>query len=81
MQMNYCHVCDTKLTTHYLESERNITFFSDCNALRFPIFSTATRMIVFNQNKDNIFLIQQHNRKEYILVAGYIDKGKNAKKL
>src|SRR5690625_6942508 len=35
-------------------------------------------MIVFNQNKDKIRLIQQHNRNEYILVAGYIDKGENA---
>jgi len=78
MQMYYCHVCGTKLTTQYLKGEGTIPFCPHCDALRFPVYSTATSMIVFNQNKDKILLIQQHNRNEYILVAGYIDKGENA---
>lgn len=35
-------------------------------------------MIVVNKSQDKILLIQQYNRKDFILVAGFVNKGENA---
>ncbi|WP_254075559.1 NAD(+) diphosphatase [Paenibacillus tritici] len=45
---------------------------------RFPVFSTAISTAVLNRELDRILLIQQYTRKDYILLAGYVNKGENA---
>ncbi len=45
---------------------------------RFPTFSSAISAIVLNPDKNKVLLIQQYERKDNILVAGYINKGENA---
>ncbi|KAI7261300.1 hypothetical protein KC345_g9794 [Hortaea werneckii] len=56
---------------------RTLTF-ARSDAFRFPVFSTAMSTAVLNRELDKILLIQQYNRKEYILLAGYVNKGENA---
>lgn len=76
--MKYCIECGSKLITKYLEGEGDIPYCNNCKAYRFPIFNTAVSMIVLNSKKDKILLIKQYGGKDYILVAGYVNKGENA---
>jgi len=78
MGMNYCVECGAKLCERFLENEGLIPYCPNCEAYRFPIFSTAVSMIVMPEPKDRILLIQQYGKKQNILVAGYINKGENA---
>lgn len=77
--MKYCFKCGTKLIDKELENEGIIPFCTNCNEYRFPIFNSAISTVIFNKTKDKILLIQQYGRKANILVAGYINKGENAK--
>jgi NAD+ diphosphatase len=80
MEMNYCMQCGTKLVMKYHESEgKEIPYCSTCSDYRFPVFNTAVSMVVTNQAEDRILLIKQYGRDRYILVAGYINKGEDAK--
>ena len=76
--MKYCMECGTKLVPKHLENEGEIPYCESCQAYRFPVFSTAVSMVVMNPTKDKILLIKQYGRPDYILVAGYINKGENA---
>lgn len=76
--MNYCVECGTKLEEKYLEMEGMIPFCPSCNQFRFSIFNSATSMIVMNEERNKILLIKQYGGTDYILVAGYINKGENA---
>lgn len=76
--MKHCYECGTKLEDKFLEGEGMIPYCSTCENYRFPIFSTATSMIVLNPHKDKILLIQQYGKVRNILVAGYVNKGENA---
>lgn len=55
-----------------------IPFCDSCGVFRFPVFSTAVSTAVLNRELNKILLIQQYNRKNYILLAGYVSKGENA---
>ena len=76
--MNYCMECGTRLTMKSLKGEGEVPYCEHCGAFVFPVFNTACSMIVMNPEKTKILLIQQYGRKEYILVAGYINKGEDA---
>ena len=76
--MKYCYECGNKLINKELENEGIIPYCEKCGEYRFPIFSTAVSMIVENQDKTKILLIQQYGSKDNILVAGYISKGESA---
>ena len=78
MNMNYCIECGSPLHLKFLENEGEIPFCEKCGEFRFPIFSTAVSMIVFNPDKDKILLIKQYGRDRFILTAGYVNKGENA---
>ena len=55
-----------------------IPYCSKCREYRFPNFNVAVSIIVMNQQKDKILLIKQYGMKDFILVAGYINKGEAA---
>ena len=74
--MEYCMFCGTRLYDKELEGEGKIPFCDSCGEYRFPLFSTAVSMIVLNQAKNRIMLIKQYGRDRYILVAGYVNKGR-----
>lgn len=60
------------------EKEGNIPYCNSCNEYRFPLFNTAVSMIVVNKRQNRILLIQQYGKKDFILVAGYVNKGESA---
>lgn len=76
--MKHCMECGTKLTTQYLENEGDIPYCTNCKAYRFSVFNTAVSMIVLNPKRNKILLIKQYGGKDYILVAGYVNKGESA---
>ena len=75
MSGKYCRECGTKLVPKELENEGVVPYCATCGQFRFPQYNVAVSMIVVNEAKDEILLIQQYGRKSYILVAGYVAKG------
>ena len=79
IKMNYCMHCGTKLEEKYLASEvRNIPYCPHCQDYRFPVFNAGVSMIIVNPAEDRILMIRQYGGSEYILCAGYINKGEDA---
>ena len=76
--MKYCLECGTALLLRESDGEGLIPFCSSCEVFRFPVFSTAISTAVLNRDKNKILLIQQYNRPDYILLAGYVNKGEDA---
>lgn len=76
--MQYCCKCGAKLKNKYLKNEGMIPFCEHCSEFRFPIYSTAVSMVVQNSNRDKILLIKQYGKPNFVLVAGYINKGEDA---
>ncbi|PTQ82010.1 NAD+ diphosphatase [Trichococcus patagoniensis] len=76
--MNYCMECGTELEGKYLENEGMIPYCKGCEGYRFPVFNTAVSMIILNQAQNKILLIKQYGGTDYILCAGYLNKGENA---
>ena len=72
---NFCRECGTKLVLRELEKEGIIPYCPKCEQYRFPQYNVAVSMIVVNEEKDEILLIQQYGRPSYILVAGYVSRG------
>ena len=70
----FCPQCGTELIDKELEREGIIPFCPTCGEYRFPMFNVAVSMIVINEQKDEILLIQQYGRPFYILVAGYVNR-------
>lgn len=75
MSSNYCRECGTKLVPRELENEGIVPYCPKCEQYRFPQYNVAVSMIVVNEEKDEILLIQQYGRPSYILVAGYVSRG------
>ena len=75
MSSNYCRECGTKLVPKELENEGIVPYCPECEQYRFPQYNVAVSMIVVNEEKDEILLIQQYGRPSYILVAGYVSRG------
>lgn len=74
-ELNYCSVCGTKLHKRECGDEGYVQFCEKCNTFKFPMYNSAVSTVIFNRNKDKILLIQQYDKKDNILVAGYINKG------
>ena len=77
--MRYCEKCGHILIEKELEKEGKIPYCPICKEFRFPTFNSAISTIIFNKEKNKILLIQQYGNPHNILVAGYINKGENAK--
>ena len=79
MEMNYCSQCGGKLKTRFHEGEgRPIPWCESCGAWRYPMFNTAVSMVVLDEKKEKVLLIQQYGRKNWVLVAGYVNQGEDA---
>ena len=79
MEMNYCMQCGAKLhLKHHPQEEKDVPYCDQCEAFRWPVFNTACSMIVMDPEKTKILLIKQYGRDDYILVAGYVNKGEDA---
>ena len=77
-EMNYCMHCGTRLVKKFLKNEGEVPYCETCGDFRFPVFSTGVSMIVQNEAGDRILMIRQYGGDEYILVAGYVNKGEDA---
>lgn len=77
--MTHCMQCGAELEEKYLASEgKNIPWCPDCRDYRFPVFNAGVSMIITNPQRDRVLLIRQYGGDEYILCAGYINKGEDA---
>lgn len=76
--MKYCLECGSALTMKESDGEGQVPYCSSCGVFRFPVFSTAMSTAVLNSEMNKILLIQQYNRPDYILLAGYVNKGEDA---
>ncbi|MGE7615272.1 NAD(+) diphosphatase [Paenibacillus sp. NPDC101420] len=76
--MKYCLECGTALVMKESDGEGQVPYCNACETFRFPIFSTAISTAVLNRDMNKILLIQQYNRPDYILLAGYVNKGEDA---
>ena len=75
MTGKFCRECGTELVPKELENEGIVPYCPNCGQYRFPQYNVAVSMIVINEEKDEILLIQQYGRPSYILVAGYVSRG------
>jgi NAD+ diphosphatase len=77
--MSFCRDCGAELTEKLLEKEnRMVPFCPECNDFKFPLYNVCCSMIVMNRERDHIALIKQYGVTDYILVAGYVNKGESA---
>ena len=76
--MNYCMDCGTKLTLKDCPPDGLMPYCPHCEKFFFPRFNSAISTVILNCEQDKTLLIQQYGRPQYILVAGYINKGENA---
>ena len=77
MTGKFCRECGTELVPKELENEGTVPYCPKCGQYRFPQYNVAVSMIVVNEEKDEILLIQQYGRPSYILVAGYVSRGES----
>ena len=79
MEMNYCMQCGGKLRLREHEGEEHLIPWCDaCSAYRYPVYNTAVSMVVMDEQKDKVLLIQQYGRQSWVLVAGYVNQGEDA---
>lgn len=77
--MKHCMFCGDELKMRYLESEgKEIPYCETCGDFRFPMFNVAISTEIFAPSRDKILLTKQHGKDEYILVAGFVNKGEAA---
>lgn len=72
--MKYCMKCGNKLIKRYLKHEGMIPYCEHCGEYRFPYANTAVSLILLSPNQEQILLIQQYQKKDYILTAGYVNQ-------
>ena len=77
--MSYCIECGEKLIMKPCGIDGDVPYCPKCQAFRFPMYNSAISAIVFNPDKTKILLSRQYGRDHQILIAGYINKGENAK--
>ena len=77
-QMDFCYQCGTRLEQRELAGEGIVPYCPRCGAYRFPIYNTAISTALLNPAQDRVLLLQQYGRKDYILLAGYVNRGESA---
>lgn len=74
----YCTRCGSAYEVRELEGEESVQFCPNCGEYHFPVFNVACSMIVVDPVEKKILLIKQYGRDDYILVAGYVNRGEDA---
>lgn len=78
MELNFCPVCGAGLSRREHPTDGLVPWCPDCGDYRFPLYSVAVSVIVWNTARTQLLLIRQYGRPWEVLVAGYIDKGERA---
>ena len=76
----FCRNCGQKLSLRFCENEGLVPYCNTCESYMFPQFSVAASMVVTNRTQDKILLAKHADDDDFILFAGYIQKGENAEK-
>lgn len=76
--MNYCSQCGLTLIEKLDNEGSEIPYCSECQQYYYPVFNSAVSLIIFNQEKTHVMLARHVGVKDYVLIAGYINKGENA---
>lgn len=76
----YCRNCGQKLSLRFCENEGLIPYCDKCEKYVFPQFGVAVSMVVTNRSQDKILLAKHVEDENFILFAGYVNKGENAEK-
>lgn len=76
--MKNCYECGDELVLKIDNEGNEVQYCENCKMFRYPIFNTAIITAVINKSKDKVILIKQYGKKDYILVAGYVNKGESA---
>lgn len=76
--MNNCYECGEKLILKIDNEGNKVQYCENCKAFRYPIFNTAIITAVVNKSKNKVLLIKQYGKNDYILVAGYVNKGESS---
>lgn len=66
--------CGNELQKRSLKHEGLIPYCEVCGEYRFPYANTAVSLILLSPDQDQVLLIQQYQKKDYILVAGYVNQ-------
>lgn len=72
--MKFCMKCGSELQNRFLKHEGTIPYCESCGEYRFPYANTAVSLILLSPDQEQILLIQQYQKKDYILVAGYVNQ-------
>ena len=75
MIQKHCYECGTALTERELEGEGIVPYCPQCQQYRFPMYNVAVSMVVINEQTGQILLIRQYGKPQFILVAGYVNRG------
>ena len=71
MDMNYCMQCGGRLHMKYHpQEEKDVPYCDACGEYRWPVFNTACSMIVMNEAKDRVILIQHAAAREVMEELG-----------
>ncbi len=76
--MKYCGDCGTRLVPKLLEKEGEVPYCERCGKFVFPLYNVAVSIITVDEQRQKILLIQQYGKKNFVLVAGYVNKGESA---
>ena len=76
----FCTECGEKLTLMFASGEGLVPYCKSCGQFRFAQFATAVSMVVTNRTKDKLLLARHKGQEDYILFAGYVQKGETAEK-
>lgn len=75
---NYCPICGHTIEYKEVPLEGKVEFCPSCNKLYFDRYNSAVSTIILNEQRDKVLLIRQYDMPDYILCAGYINRGECA---
>ena len=80
MIQTHCHDCGTPLIEKELEGEGIVPYCPKCGQYRFPMYNVAVSRVVINEQNGKILLIKLYGRPNFILVAGYVNRGERGRR-
>lgn len=70
--------CGAALELRQHPTEGTVPYCPACGEFRYPVYNTAVSMIVMDEKRERVILIQQYGKPFHVLVAGYVNRGEDA---
>ena len=77
-ESNFCLQCGTRLESRPSRDGGTVPYCPVCGVKRYAQFNVAVILITVDPEEGKILLIRQYGRPDYILVAGYVNRGEDA---